>query len=67
EVYVRMLNPHVNQEFYTDPAYLWYRNSFLEMAQDAEGETYNCTGGGILFGSEIHWMSLPEFLSTCKT
>lgn len=67
EVFVRMLNPHSNQEFYTDPAYLWYRNAFLEMAQQAECATVNCTGGGILFGTGIQWMSLPEFLSMCKT
>jgi len=66
EVFVRMLNPDLGREFYTDPAYLWYRDAFLEMAQQAECETYNCTGGGILFGPRIHWMTLSEFLSTSK-
>ncbi|MFQ5801316.1 MAG: 6-hydroxymethylpterin diphosphokinase MptE-like protein [Candidatus Methylomirabilales bacterium] len=66
EVFVRVQNPHLGQEFYTDPAYLWYREAFLEMVQQAECETYNCTGGGILFGPGIHWMVLPEFLSTCN-
>ena len=36
EVYVRLFNPHMGQQFYTDPAYLWYRDAFLEMAQEAE-------------------------------
>jgi hypothetical protein len=62
EVFVRVFNPHLEREFYTDPAYLAYRNAFLEMSQEAEFETYNCTGGGILFGSQINWMPLQEFL-----
>jgi hypothetical protein len=62
EVFVRIMNPHLGQEFYTDPAYLWYRDAFLEMVQEAECETYNCTGGGILFGPRIHWVPLAEFL-----
>jgi len=66
EVFVRMQNPHLGKEFYTDPAYLWYRDAFGEMAQQAECETYNCTGGGILFGPGIRWTALPEFLSLCK-
>jgi hypothetical protein len=62
EVYVRFHNPHVNADFYTDPAYLWYRDSFLEMARDAECETVNCTGGGILFGEGVSQATLPEFV-----
>jgi hypothetical protein len=63
DVFVRVHNPHVGKEFYTDPAYLWFRDSFLEMVETAECETYNCTGGGILFGPGIHWSGLAEFLS----
>jgi len=66
EVYVHIRNPHLGQDFYTDPAYLWYRDIFLEMTQQAECETINCTGGGILFGPGIQWMGLPEFLATCS-
>ncbi len=66
EVFVRILNPHVGREFYTDPAYLWYRDAFLEMAQRAECETYNCAGGGILFGPGIHWIALSEFFALCQ-
>lgn len=64
EVFVRILNSYLGREFYTDPAYLWYRDAFVEMAQQAECKTVNCTGGGILFGPRIEWMSLPEFLSS---
>lgn len=67
EVYVHILNPYLNREFYTDPAYLWYRDALVEMAQQAECETFNCTGGGILFGPGIQWMALPEFLSMCES
>jgi hypothetical protein len=63
EVFVHFTNPHLNQDFYTDPAYLWYRNSFLEMASRAECQTINLTGGGILFGEGIEWMTLAEFLA----
>jgi hypothetical protein len=64
EVYVRIRNPHLSRDFFTDPAYLWYRDSFLEMAESAGCQTYNCTGGGILFGPGIRWSDLGEFLGT---
>jgi hypothetical protein len=67
DVYVRIMNPHVGREFYTDPAYLWYRDAFLEMAGEAGCETYNCTGGGILFGANIHWSSLTEFVANARS
>jgi hypothetical protein len=66
DVFVRIRNPHLDQEFYTDPANLWYRDVFIEMAQRADGETYNCTGGGILFGPGVHWTTLAEFLAKCS-
>ena len=67
EVYVRMHNPHVGADFYTDPAYLWYRDSFLEMAREAECRTVNCTEGGILFGDGIEIAPLAEFLAHTST
>jgi hypothetical protein len=63
EVYVKFTNPHMGVPFYTDPAYLWYRNSFLEMATESACETHNCTDGGILFGEGIRWTSLHDFLA----
>ena len=62
EVFVRIHNPYVGRDFYTDPAYLWYRDCFLEMAQDAACETLNCTGGGILFGPAVTWCSFDDFI-----
>lgn len=65
-IYIRIFNPHLQQWFYTDPAYLWYRNCFLEMAADADCVTYNCTEGGILFGDPIRFVDFGEFLTlTC--
>jgi hypothetical protein len=64
EVFVRIHNPHVQRDFFTDPAYLWYRDSFLEMAETAECQTFNCSGGGILFGPGIEWSGLAEFLGS---
>ena len=57
-----MLFRSVGAPFYTDPAYLWYCQSFLELAKDADCETYNCTEGGILFGDNIKFVPLAEFL-----
>lgn len=62
EVFMRIRNPHLGRTFYTDPAYLWYRTAFLQMVRETGCETHNCTGGGILFGPEIRWTALREFL-----
>lgn len=61
-LYIRIRNPHTGSLFFTDPAYMWYRESFLELAADAECKTYNCTGGGILFGEPVSFIPLEEFL-----
>ena len=66
EVFVWIDNPHLGRQHYTDPAYLWYRDAFLEMAAQAECETWNCTDGGILFGPGIRWASLREFLESAS-
>jgi hypothetical protein len=61
--FIKVRNPYLESDFYTDPAYLWYRDSFLEMAAEAECQTVNCTNGGILFGPNISWSDLSAFLS----
>jgi hypothetical protein len=66
-VFVRIHNPHVDRTFYTDPAYLWYRQCFLELAPDADCRTYNCTGGGVLFGDGIEFIGLDAFLADFPT
>ncbi len=62
KIFIRLYNPHVKAWFYTDPAYMWYRESFLDMARDSDCRTFNCTGGGILFGDPITCCPLTEFL-----
>jgi hypothetical protein len=61
-IYIRIYNPYLKKWFYTDPAYMWYRNSLIEMVAEASCETYNCTEGGILFGDNINFTSLNSFL-----
>ena len=61
-LYMRIFNPHTDTWFFTDPAYRWYRETFLEMAGDADCETFNCTGGGILFGDSVAFVGLDKFL-----
>ena len=60
--FIKIHNPHLDQTFFTDPAYMWYRESFLEMLKDDDHITYNCTEGGILFGENISFIPLREFL-----
>lgn len=63
EAFIPIYNPHLQQSWYTDPTYFWYRKVFLEMLDHAHGETYNCTEGGILFGKGIRFVPLADFLS----
>ncbi len=60
--FIRIFNSHLNTWFYTDPAYFWFREAFLELAQDADCVTHNCTEGGILFGDNIRFEPLADFL-----
>lgn len=59
---ISVRNPYLKQTWYTDPAYFWYRQSFLSMVKQARCKTYNCTEGGILFGKGIDFISLDDFL-----
>jgi len=61
-IYVKIFNPHEGAWFYTDPAYLWYRDCLLDMAGEAECRTYNCTEGGIFFGGNVEYTPLARFL-----
>ena len=62
--FTRIYNPHTQSWFFTDPAYLWYRDLFLEIVEEADCTTYNCTQGGILFGENIEFIPLRQFLET---
>lgn len=63
EIFIRVHNPHLDCWFYTDPAYYWYRQAFLDLAPDANCRTFNCTEGGILFGEGIDFVPLADFLA----
>ncbi len=62
--FVRVFNPHENRWFYTDPAYMWYRECLFDLLPEADCMTYNCTEGGIVFGENIDYLPLHKFL-TC--
>ena len=63
DAYTQIPNPHVGETWFCDPAYLWFRNVLLGMAREADGETFNCTEGGILFGNGVAFVTLDEFLA----
>jgi hypothetical protein len=60
--FIRTHNPYLGQWFFSDPAYYWYRQVFLEIASQVDFETYNCTEGGILFGESVRFIPFSEFL-----
>jgi hypothetical protein len=62
EMYIRIYNPYLQEWYYTDPAYFWYRKAFLELAAEADCTTYNCTEGGILFGDNVDFIQLKDYL-----
>lgn len=64
DAFIRIENPYQRTEWYTDPTYWWYRQSFLELAAKAPFKTVNCTEGGILFGEGIEWAALQAFLAS---
>jgi len=61
-IYMKVFNPHIEQWFYSDPAYMWYKNCLLDMVSNTDSQTYNCTEGGIFFGEQIKFIQLKEFL-----
>ena len=65
-LFIHIHNPYLDADFYTDPAYMWYRENLLEMVLDVDVKTYNCTEGGILFGDGIEFTPLSEFLQSRK-
>lgn len=62
DAFIHMENPALGETWFTDPAYYWYREVFLQMAGEAGCETYNCTEGGLLFGPGVRTIPLEEFV-----
>jgi hypothetical protein len=70
DIFTHIHNPFVDKEFFTDPTYLWYRRAFLEMAEQtlADGVvTYNCTGGGTLFGEGVEFVAFEDFVEVSRS
>lgn len=63
EAFIEIHNPYTGETSVADPTYYWYRQVFLEIAAVASCKTYNCTEGGTLFGDNIHFDSLQNFLN----
>ena len=64
EAFIHSENPVTRETWFSDPAYHWFRDVFLEMAREADCETINCTEGGLLFGPGITTAPLDTFLET---
>lgn len=67
EAYIQIHNPHLNETWFTDPTYYWYRKVFLDLATEADCTTYNCTEGGTLFSDSIPFLSLNEFVEKFRS
>lgn len=55
--------PLTQEKFYTDVTYFWYRRNFLELLKQSKSITVNCTEGGVLFGDQLHCITLDKFLN----
>jgi hypothetical protein len=60
DAFIRVYNPYLKETWYADPAYYWYRQTFLQMARQASCVTYNCTEGGTVFGKGIKFLPLKD-------
>jgi len=58
----KFVYPLTGEEFYTDATYYWYRKNFLELLALSKCKTFNCTGGGVLFGDDLPCITLDSFL-----
>lgn len=63
QAYIKMHNPHLNETWFTDPTYYWYRQCFLDVVKQSGWTAQNCTEGGTLFGEGIEWMALDHFIT----
>lgn len=61
--FTEFIFPLTGEKFYTDPTYYWYRRNFLQLLEKSKfGKTFNCSGGGTLFGDNVSCMTLENFL-----
>jgi hypothetical protein len=62
EAFIHTENPVTGKVWFSDPTYHWFREVFLEIARDADCQTFNCTEGGLLFGDGVITSTLDAFL-----
>ena len=67
EAFIHSENPITGEVWFSDPAYHWFREVFLEMARETHGETFNCTEGGLLFGPGITTVPLDAFFDATNS
>lgn len=58
--------PLTGEVFYTDVTYSWYRKNFLELLSLSNVQTFNCTGGGILYNDRLPCITLQSFLESVE-
>ena len=63
EAFIHTTHPETGEVWFSDPAYHWFREVFLEMARGVDCRTVNCTEGGLLFGPGITTATLDSFLA----
>jgi hypothetical protein len=64
-LFIPIRNPHLNETWFTDTVFLSYAHVTLRMIEEAAKsgiETVNATGGGIVFGPNVKWLNLDEWL-----
>jgi len=59
----KIYNPKEKKFYYSDYVYIWYKEIFLEMVNNTNTKTFNCSKAGIIFDNGIVWTSLKKF---CK-
>jgi len=64
DAYIEIINPYTKEKWITDPTYYWYKEKFLDLANNTNSTTYNCTEGGILFGKGVDFIKLDNFLNS---
>ena len=55
-------NPYTNQKLILNPLFISWRIEFLELIEAKRVKTYNCTGGGSIFGRDIEYLELEDFI-----
>jgi len=62
DFFQRVTFPLNGAQSYIDPTYYWYRRNLLQMMEQVDFTTYNCTESGTLFGPGISCISLTDYL-----